>query len=50
MISLLILVFSISKNQAHGMFTAVATTTYMLLTVGEALLPILHLQQKIPIM
>lgn len=38
MFSLLLLVFSLSENQAHGMFTAAATTAAAALTAGEALL------------
>lgn len=36
--SLLLLVFSLSQNQAHGMFTAAATTTATAFTAGEVLL------------
>lgn len=34
--SLLLLVFSLSQNQAHGMFTVAATTTATVFTAGEA--------------
>lgn len=35
---MLLLVFSLSENQAHGMFTAAAATAAAALTAGEALL------------